>query len=159
MEIGLATTNDEIRACFPVIRELRPRLGEEEFLSTVRRLEPAGYRLAAMGNTQGTVAVAGFRLGESLAWGNYLYVDDLVTLPSQRSKGYGAALLSWLHDYGAQQGCRELHLDSGMQRVEAHRFYAREGMTQASLHFIRGIEPPELTLKSDPFTSPGGLHD
>ena len=31
------------------------------------------------------------RLGENLAWGRYLYVDDLVTLPAQRSLGHGAA--------------------------------------------------------------------
>jgi len=159
MEIDLATTDDEIRTCYPVIRELRPHLGEEEFLSKVRSLEAAGYRLAAMGNAQGKVAVAGFRLGESLAWGHYLSVDDLVTLSNQRSKGYGALLLNWLRNYGARQGCRQLHLDSGIQRIEAHRFYAREGMTQASLHFIRIIEQPDLTPESNPPTGPGGLHD
>jgi GNAT superfamily N-acetyltransferase len=140
MKIDLATSDDEIRACYPVMRELRPQLREEEFLTRVRKLESGGYRLAAMANTQGAVAVAGFRIGESLAWGRYLYVDDLVTLTDQRSKGYGSALLNWLRIYGSKQGCRQLHLDSGMQRLEAHRFYIREGMTQTSLHFVQATE-------------------
>ena len=54
----------------------------------------SGYRLAFVQDTDGVVAVAGFRVGENLAWGRFLYVDDLVTLPSHRSKGYGAKLLS-----------------------------------------------------------------
>lgn len=32
-----------------------------------------------------------------------------------------------------------MHLDSGIQRKEAHRFYEREGMTMASFHFIEKI--------------------
>jgi len=140
MKIGLATTDDEIDACYAVMRELRPHVAEEEFRGLVRKQESAGYRLASMGSAQGLVAVAGFRIGENLAWGRYLYVDDLVTLSAQRSKGYGAALLDWLRDYAASQGCRQIHLDSGVQRVEAHRFYAREGLTQASYHFVQILE-------------------
>jgi GNAT superfamily N-acetyltransferase len=87
----------------------------------------------------GGVAVAGFRVGESLAWGRFLYVDDLVTLPAHRSQGYGSGLLAWLRAYAAQAGCGQLHLDSGVQRKDAHRFYEREGMTAAALHFAQTI--------------------
>jgi len=89
----------------------------------------------------GTVAVTGFRTGENFAWGRFLYVDDLVTLPTHRSKGYGAELLARLKEYAAKQGCLQLHLDSGIQRKEAHRFYEREGMAMAGLHFAVNIAP------------------
>lgn len=141
MEIQLAASDAEIKACYPVMRELRPQLAEEEFLSRVRRQEKAGYRLAFHCTPSGVVAVAGFRIGESLAWGRFLYVDDLVTLSSQRSQGYGAQLLAWLKAYAAAEGCQQLHLDSGIQRKDAHRFYEREGMTLASFHFAEAIVP------------------
>ena len=86
-----------------------------------------------------SLAVAGFRLGESLAWGRHVYVDDLVTLPEARSRGYGAALLAWLADFGRAQGAGQLHLDSGRQRTGAHRFYEREGLAASSLHFRRSL--------------------
>jgi len=114
---------------------------EEQFLSLVRGQERAGYRLAYIQEPTGVVAVAGFRVGENLAWGRFLYVDDLVTLPWHRSKGYGANLLSWLKERTAVEGCEQMHLDSGIQRKEAHRFYEREGMTMASLHFVEKIAP------------------
>jgi len=149
MNIRFATTDTEIAACYPVMRELRPHIAEDQFLLRARSQENAGYRLAFVQEPDGVVAVAGFRVGENLAWGRFLYVEDLVTLSSQRSKGYGAKLLAWLKGYAAKEGCLQLHLDSGTQRAEAHRFYEREGMTAASFHFVERIEPgkacsPEL---------------
>lgn len=135
MDIRVATTDAEIAACYPVMRELRPHIAEGEFLSRIRRQQNAGYVLAFAQEEDGVVAVAGFRVGENLAWGRFLYVDDLVTLPGHRSKGHGAGLLAWLKARAVQEGCRQMHLDSGVQRKEAHRFYGREGMTMASFHF------------------------
>lgn len=135
MNIRIAKTNSDIAACYPVMRELRPHIAESEFLSRVRAQEKTGYLLAFVQETAGPVAVAAFRIGENLAWGRFLYVDDLVTRPADRLKGYGSALLSWLRDYAEKQGCLQLHLDSGIQRIEAHRFYEREGMERAGFHF------------------------
>lgn len=127
MNILVATTDTEIAACYPVMRELRPHIAEGQFLSRVRSQENVGYRLVYVQALNNVVAVAGFRIGENMAWGRFLYVDDLVTLSEHRSKGYGAELLSWLKQQAAKEGCEQLHLDSGMQRKEAHRFYEREG--------------------------------
>ncbi len=141
MNIRIATTDAEIAACYPVMRELRPHVGEEQFLPRVRSQENAGYRLAYVQEQDSVVAVAGFRVGENMAWGHFLYVDDLVALPGHRSKGYGAKLLSWLKEQAAKEGCEQMHLDSGIQRKEAHRFYEREGMTMASVHFVEKVAP------------------
>jgi len=140
MNIHIATTDAEIAACYPVMRELRPHIAEDQFLSRVREQERAGYRLAYIQESTGVVGVAGFRVADNLAWGHYLYVDDLVTLSGHRSEGYGARLLSWLKETAALEGCEQMHLDSGIQREAAHRFYAREGMTKASFHFVEKIE-------------------
>jgi len=134
------------------MRELRPHIAEDRFLSRIRRQQEAGYRLAFVQEAEGLVAVAGFRVGENLAWGLFLYVDDLVTLPAHRSKGYGARLLSWLKERAANEGCRQMHLDSGIQRKDAHRFYEREGMTMASLHFVENIAPSKALGPTPPPT-------
>jgi GNAT superfamily N-acetyltransferase len=135
MKLHLAITDAEIIACYPVMRELRPHLLEAEFLSRIRGLENTGYRLAFVQQSEGVVAVAGFWIRENLAWGRFMYIDDLVTLASHRSKGIGARFLAWLREYAIKEGCRELHLDSGVQRESAHRFYEREGMSMLGYHF------------------------
>ena len=119
------------------MRHLRDLADAETFLRRVRSQQLSGYQLAALRDEDEPVAVAGFRIGENLAWGRYLYVDDLVTLPESRSRGYGAALLSWLAAFGRTRGAGQLHLDSGTQRVDTHRRYEREGLEVASLHFRR----------------------
>lgn len=141
MHICIATTDVEIADCFPVMRELRPHIAENQFLSRIRIQINSGYRLAFVRVMDRVVAVAGFRIVENLAWGRFLYVDDLVTLPAHRSKGYGAKLLSWLMELAAKEGCQQMHLDSGIHRKDAHRFYEREGMTLASFHFVENMAP------------------
>ncbi len=137
MKIDLAESDAAIMACYPVMRELRERLDEKSFLARVRSQARSGYRLACLTDEGRVRAVAGFRLSENLAWGLHLYVDDLVTDPSLRSRGYGASLLGWLAEFARAEGCGELHLDSGTHRTDAHRFYRREGLEASSLHFRR----------------------
>ena len=143
MKIELAESDETIAACFAVMRHLRDLEDAESFLARVRSQQRSGYRLAALRDGGEPVAVAGFRFGENLAWGRHLYVDDLATVPEARSQGYGAALLSWLADFGWAHGAGQLHLDSGRHRADAHRFYEREGLVASSLHFRRSLQPTE----------------
>ena len=133
--IFLAKEDDEIQSCYPVMAELRPHVKPDEFLSRVRRqMESAGYKLACL--IDGEVkAVAGFRISECLAWGKFLYVDDLVAQSDERSKGYGGALFDWLIEYAKGEDCDEFHLDSGVQRFAAHRFYLTKRMAIECHHF------------------------
>ncbi len=126
----------QVAECFPVIAQLRPHLTKEAFIEQVRRQRQQDYQLAALRDAEGRIAaVAGFRRFEMLAWGRVLYVDDLVTDADSRSQGHGEALFEWLTAYARREGCDQLHLDSGVQRFDAHRFYLRERMRITSHHF------------------------
>ena len=135
MSIEIAESDAEISACYPVMHELRPHIAEKEFVARIRQLQESGYRLVSLRVNDTPVAVAGIRLGENLAWGRFLYVDDLVTAQRHRSKGYGQALLEWIKRYAMEASCGEVHLDSGLQRQDAHRFYEREGVAKTGFHF------------------------
>ncbi len=141
--IFLATTDAEITRCFPVLAQLRPHLAESEFLTRVRRQqETQGYGLAFAEDAGSTVAAAGFRILENLAWGRFLYVDDLVTDAATRSAGHGSALFDWLVARARAENCDALHLDSGVQRFAAHRFYLRHRMDITSHHFALEFKGP-----------------
>ena len=96
MNIKIANTNEEIKSCYSIMKKLREDLIEAEFVEKIRKLQKDGYALVFVEVSGKPVALAGFRTGESLAWKRYLYVDDLVTLPEERSKGFGSALFKWL---------------------------------------------------------------
>jgi lysophospholipase L1-like esterase/GNAT superfamily N-acetyltransferase len=131
----VAESDGEIDACFPVMAQLRPHLNRDEFLARVRHQMQHGYRLAYLLEADTVRAVAGYRVSENLAWGKFLYVDDLVTDATQRSRGAGRALLAWLKEETLRQDCAQLHLDSGRQRLDAHRFYLRERLDNLGFHF------------------------
>lgn len=139
--IRLAETDAAIAACHPVVAELRPHIATPEALvEQVRRQAAEGYRLAYVEDGGRPVACAGYRIVEMLAHGRFLYVDDLVTLASERSRGHGDALLDWLEAEARRAGCRSLQLDSGTQRTAAHRFYFRKRMVVNSFHFWMALD-------------------
>jgi len=144
-KIRIASNEREIAACYPVMRELRPHLAPEEFLERVMLQAREGYRIAFVEADEEVVAVAGVRVAHTLAWGRFLYVDDLVTRAADRSRGHGAALLRWLRELACAEGCDELHLDSGTWRKDAHRFYEREGMEFSSHHYRWKLDSPSTS--------------
>jgi GNAT superfamily N-acetyltransferase len=140
MKIALAETEADIARCYPVMVELRPHLSASEFATRVRKQQATGFHLAYLEEAGEVRAVAGFRYLETLAWGKILYVDDLVAAPAQRSRGHGGKLFDWLVAQAKQNNCDEFHLDSGVQRFGAHRFYLTRRMDIICHHFALKIK-------------------
>lgn len=120
---------------------LRDHLTEDEFRELFRDAYDEGpFRIAALFDGGGCRAVAGYRIHTNLVSGKHIYIDDLVTAPDGRSKGYGKALNDYLIEKSRELGFATIQLDSGVHRADAHRFYFREGYTISSFHFRRELE-------------------
>lgn len=106
-------------------------------------LRPEGFRLvgAFAEGREPAAAVAGFRVGHNLAWGRFLYVDDLSTAPEARRQGHAGALLDWLTQEARKLGCEQLHLDSATrpERFDAHRLYYNHRLAIYAHHFARAL--------------------
>lgn len=134
-----ATTREAVLRCHGVFQELRPQLVDAEaFADRVMRQREAGYRLVYRERDGAVCAAAGFRVGENLAWARFLYVDDLITGAAFRKQGHAQALMDFLYAEARRLGCGQVHLDSGVQRFDAHRLYLNAKMRITSHHF--GIE-------------------
>lgn len=137
MTVRLATSDEDIMKCFPAFLELRTFLKKEEFLFRIRRMMTTGFRIAMLEMEDGTVpAVGGFRFEEMLHRGYSIYIDDLSTMEKFRSKGYGEKVLDFIIDLAKKENCSTVHLDSGVQRFAAHRFYLRKRFEISSHHFV-----------------------
>ena len=137
--VALAQTKEEISLCYPVMAQLRPQYSPDQFVSQVEDQIKEGYHLAYLIDENIIKTVAGFRISHNLAWGKFLYIDDLVSDRKYRQSGVGTVLFEWLVDYAKYNQCQQLHLDSGVQRHQAHRFYARRGMDISSHHFVLSL--------------------
>ena len=129
------TSDDDVRRSFEVMKQLRPHLAEDEYVTRVREQRTGGYRLAVVEEDGVVRAAGGFRIQEQLVQGRHMYVDDLVTDESERSKGHGAALFDWLMALAKEEGCVMFELDSGVHRSRAHAFYFAKRMYIAAYHF------------------------
>ncbi len=133
-------SDNDIRLTYPVMSQLRTHVQEHEYVDRVKRQsQTSGYQIAALFDEEQIGCVAGYRISECLAWGKFLYVDDLVSDQNGRSKNYGKQMVAWLEDEARKNGCKEFHLDSGVQRHGAHRFYLRERMDITCYHFGKKI--------------------
>lgn len=138
--LHLAQTDEEIMQCFPVMLELRPQLHEDTFLTTIRDLMQEGYQLAYLKHENRVACVAGFKIAKNLFLGKKLYVEDLSTTCTARSTGLGKRMMEGLRDYAKQNGCNAIHLDSGVQRHRAHRFYLNQNMDIVCYHFVEKFD-------------------
>ena len=134
-EIRLLKTVEELHEAFPVMVQLRPHYDEQQFVEQATRQFTAGYHLAACFLDGKLSSLAGYRYVENLYAGRNLYVDDLVTDENRQGAGTAKALFEWLVSEARKNGCGQLHLDSGVQRHRAHRFYLDRGMIISSHHF------------------------
>ncbi len=140
MSVKLLENDAEIPRLCPVLLQLRPQYNHDSLIEQIQLQRKEGFQLAYVEETSASgttdvLCVAGFVIANKLAWQKHLYVDDLVSNETSRSRGAGKLLMDWLKKYALEQGCQQLHLDSGVTRFRAHRFYLREGFCIASHHF------------------------
>ncbi|MEE6450985.1 GNAT family N-acetyltransferase [Gottfriedia acidiceleris] len=135
-EVKIMKSSSDILKTFQTVSQLRPHLREDEYVNTINRLiNTNNYQLVAVIENDEVTVVAGYRLTESLAWGKYFYVDDLITSENHRKKGYAQLLWNWLMNEAKQNNCEQFHLDSGVQRYDAHRFYLKNSLNITCHHF------------------------
>jgi GNAT superfamily N-acetyltransferase len=114
----------EWKEAYPVMKQLRTHLDEGQFLDLVQEAtQKEHYKIAALYDNEKMVAVTGFMPMITLYNGRFIWVCDLVTDSNSRSKGYGEALLNYVHNWSKENGYDIVSLSSGLQRTDAHRFY------------------------------------
>ncbi len=133
--------DDLLEAAASLMLQLRPQYSVETLKTLLMKQIANDYRvvLATDANEQ-VVGIAGYVMGHKLAWGNYLYIDDLVVDEQSRGQQVGRALLDFCQAMAREQGCDSLHLDSGSQRHGAHKFYLGQGMHISSFHFAQALK-------------------
>jgi (aminoalkyl)phosphonate N-acetyltransferase len=66
-------------------------------------------------------------------------IQEMVVMPEFRSTGVGKRLLDHITLLAAQKGCCLLELASSHSRIEAHRFYVREGFVDSHHKFTKKL--------------------
>ncbi|QTD43504.1 GNAT family N-acetyltransferase [Sporosarcina sp. Te-1] len=106
------------------MKQLRPHLHESSYFELVMAAkESDGYKMYALFDDHTMVAVTGFKPMVTLSSGRFVWICDLVTDQTIRSKGYGEKLLTFVQDWAKEKKYGCVSLSSGLERTDAHRFY------------------------------------
>lgn len=138
-EEGILLLPEHLANAEAVHRQLRPQL-PQNYLEKMTRVFANGGRMIVAEQEGRIGGVAIYRILDNTAFDRQLYVDDLVTGESLRSKGIGRAMLNFLQDKARSEKCGSIALDSGTQRQRAHQFYFRENFLITSFHFGKAID-------------------
>ena len=128
-----------LRRAEAVHRQLRTAL-PADYEAKMKRVFAGGARMCVAAEGESVRGVAVYRIVENTFEGLHLYVDDLVTDETRRSRGVGRALMDHMQGLARAAGCEAYTLDSGTQRQQAHKFYFREGMVVTSFHFRKPLK-------------------
>ena len=137
-EQGHIVADEWLRRAEGVHRQLRDRL-PADYAARMAQVFAGGARMSVLAEDDAVVGVAVWRIVENTYEGRRCYVDDLVTEAGRRSQGLGAHLLGAIEAEARARGCDVLALDSGTQRMQAHRFYFMYGMTIPAFCFRKTL--------------------
>lgn len=68
-------------------------------------------------------------------------IEELYVVPAGRSFGTGALLLERLVAFAEEKGAIQVEVASNKRRVQAHRFYEREGFRNSHFKLTRPLQP------------------
>jgi GNAT superfamily N-acetyltransferase len=140
-------TGDDLLGCFPVIAQLRDDLGDEvHWLRRVIAMKADGYRILAACAERQVVALAGYRVSESLRHGRFLQVDDLVTRRERRGEGIGGALIDELEAIGRDECCGRLVFAAPAGHAAIYRFLEREGLRRDTVGYAKPLLSDEAEV-------------
>lgn len=140
MIITFVQKPEDIGQCQTAILVLRPHLSASDYLPRMNQVLATGAQLLRLTDNDQVRAVAVIRVSYYLHRGKNLYIDDLVSLPEDRGKGYASALLDWIRQYAQSEGCQTIDLDSGYGRTDAHRLYLKSGFVLSAHHFTLHLQ-------------------
>jgi GNAT superfamily N-acetyltransferase len=129
----------ELPEAYEVLSQLRGELSYEEFEDLVYEMRHKEYKMIGVYEGVELVTYAGVYVQTNLYHKRHLFVDDLVTYDTFRSRGYGDAMIEYLLNYAKVAMCENIVLSSGVQRGGAHRFYERMGFEKTSYMFVKSV--------------------
>lgn len=130
----------DLERCYPVMKELRPHLCFEDYVSIYEESHRADdYEIVALEKDGQILAVMGYRFLSDFIRGKHVYVDDLATSEKVRSQGYGAALLKFAEDIARTNGCASLRLCTGIENDRGMQFYDRNGWIKRAYAYTKKL--------------------
>ncbi|MBR1778927.1 MAG: GNAT family N-acetyltransferase [Clostridia bacterium] len=96
------------------------------------------YCIVCLDDNENIVGALNLRFEEQLHHAGLIAeIMELVVAPECRKKGIGKQMLALACNIAKDQTCLQIEAASGERRVDAHRFYQREGLLNSHFKFTK----------------------
>ena len=129
----------ELYTAYDVLKQLRVNLSYTEFEDLIYDMRDMNYKMIGIFDDEELITYAGVNVQTNLYHKRHLFIYDLVTDEKYRSKKYGKMMLEYLHDYAKMGMCENIVLSSGLEKVNAHKFYEKHGFCKKSFIYLKSI--------------------
>ncbi|WP_395301097.1 aminoalkylphosphonate N-acetyltransferase [Enterobacter sp. ECC-175] len=135
-------TADDARVVYGLICELKQAEFDREAFRAgfLANLQDRNMRYQLAGLNGEIVGMIGLHLQFHLHHARWIgEIQELVVMPQARGLKVGSQLLAWAEDAARQAGAELTELSTSVKRVDAHRFYLREGYAQSHFRFTKPL--------------------
>lgn len=135
-------TADDARVVYGLICELKQAEFDREAFRAgfLANLQDRNMRYQLAGLNGEIVGMIGLHLQFHLHHARWIgEIQELVVMPQARGLKVGSRLLAWAEDAARQAGAELTELSTSVKRVDAHRFYVREGYAQSHFRFTKPL--------------------
>jgi Acetyltransferases len=145
MEVHIRdASNYDAEVVMTLLKQLWPGrdLNEEKmigtFLDSMKR--PEYYNFCAEISGKVAAFCAGMSLYSLYNHGKICYLTTLIVDSEYRGCRIGSKMIERLKQYSLENDCVAIELDTALYRVDAHRFYEREGFVKRAFVYSQDIK-------------------
>lgn len=141
MKIHAAQTIKDLENFYPLLIELRPHLTFESFLDTYNHAHKNDqYELVGFYEEDHLIGLIGYRVLYDFVRGRHLYIDDLITSETIRSKGLGKRVLEFAEEKARELNCTGgLRLCAALENTRGIKFYENNGWKARTYAFTKKL--------------------
>jgi len=129
----------ELPEAFEVLTQLRTDLSYDAFEDLVYEMRHKEYKMIGVYEGVELVTYCGVFIQTNLEYKRHLFVDDLVTYDTFRSRGYGDAMVEYLINYAKVAMCENIVLAGSIENESTHRFYEKMGFEKRSFMCVKKV--------------------
>ena len=133
MEIRECKTEDEIKATYPVLKQMY-EIPQDDYMEHVAEMMETGYRLIGIFESGKCIGLSGFEIKRRLYCGKNLQIHNICVDKEFRGKRIGAEMIDWLKEEAYRNKCDTVLADTYIDNKDAQEFLKKQGLYTRGLH-------------------------
>lgn len=128
-------TGNLVQTITPFLKLLNQEIPEDVLKSRLNEMIVQGYVCVGIYSGEKIIGIAGMWIRTNYYAGKHIEPENVILQEEYRSAGIGKALITWIQEYGASNGCLALELNCYLANKRGQKFWLDQGLGIIGLRF------------------------